>query len=255
MCLQSRALATILATFWALAGINASADSTGLTQLPTAQNYCLAAQRVLARTQLDMDLVVHEDFNRFVKSKAIINGPDGRPQIQQFNWLDADGKVLGISCKLKNTDHLNLTFGAGSAGPDLPCQEMNRQVLGLLSARLGPSAFSTYRAVIFDPDESPGNPETRGMTGPEWLKPHLLVYVGTANGGQELHIVSKGFIVEFTDPRFNKAPDRFRGVHYCHFIAPGQLEKLLTGGSEPPISVGRNPTADDLATTTGLGSR
>ena len=255
MSLQSRTLATLLATLSATVGVNASADSSGLTQIPTAQNYCLAAQRVIVRTQLDMDLVVHEDFNRFVKSKAIINGPDGRPQIQQFNWLDTEGQILGISCKLKNTDHLNLTFGAGTAGPDLPCQEMNRQVLGLLNAQLGLSTFSTYRAVIFDPDESLGNPETPGMTGPEWLKPYVLAYAGAANGNQELHIASKGFIVEFSDPRFTKAPERFRGVHYCHFIAPEQLERLLTGSGELPISIGQTPTAEDIATNTGPGAR
>ena len=88
----------------------ATEASAGLSSLPANNEYCLQAQRVIVRTDIDMDLVVHNDFDAFVKSKAIIEGPNGRPQIQQFNWVDSSGALLGISCKLKNTDHLNLTF-------------------------------------------------------------------------------------------------------------------------------------------------
>ena len=78
-----------------------------------------------------------------------------------------------------------------------------------------------------------------------------MAYRNKHNGSQELHIASKGFIVEFTDPRFIKAPDRFRGVHYCHFVAPEQFKKLLAGNSKPPIIIGKDPTAKDIADNTG----
>ena len=228
---------------------------TELSEIPPVDEYCLAAQRVIVHTNVAMDLVVHNDFNSFVKSKAIIDGPNQRPEIQQYNWLDDQGNIVGISCKLKNTDHLVRTYGPEAAGPEQPCQEMNRQVHGLLSVELGLDAFANYKAVIFDPDESPGNPENPGMTGPEWLKPYVMAYSSARNGDQELHIATKGFIVEFSDPQFAQAPERFRGVHYCHFIAPDEFGRLLTGATSPPVKIGRDPLAKDLTNNPGPGSR
>jgi len=217
-------------------------------------NFCMEAQQIIVRTEVPVDLVIHEDFNAFVKSKAIIDGPDGKPEIQQYNWLDEDGNALGVSCKLKNTDHLTMTYGAGSAGPDQPCQEMNRRTLAAVSEELGLQAFSVYKAVVFDPDETPGNPENPGMTGPEWLKPFIMADARYHQGTPELRIKTKGFIVEFSDPRYQKAPARFRGVHYCHFIAPQHLKALLLDQAFPPTSIGRDPTADDIAGNTGPGA-
>ncbi len=243
-----------LIAIWGVS-LTAVAGSTGLRTLPTVEEYCSAAQEVVVRTQVAMDLVVHESFDGFVKSKAIIDGPGGRPEIQQYNWLDDAGNVVGISCKLKNTDHLNITYGPGSAGPDQACQEMNRQVFSLVNAELGNDTYSNYKAVIFDPSESPGNPENPGMTGPEWLKPYVMAYSVGRTGAKELHIASKGFIVEFSDPRFAKAPERFRGVHYCHFVAPEELKRLLTGETEPPIKIGRDPTKETVSSNSGPETR
>jgi|GEM_PF-992504 len=228
---------------------------TGLREIPPVSEYCLVAQRVVVRTNVAMELVVHNDFDDFVKSKAIINGPNQRPEIQQYNWLDAKGNLLGISCKLKNTDHLTLTYGPEAAGPEQTCQEMNRQVHGLLSTELGLDAFSNYKAVIFDPNESPGNPDSPGMTGPLWLKPYVMAYSSPRKGNPELHIVSKGFVVAFSDPQFADAPERFRGVHYCHFVAPEQLRSLMTGATSPPVKIGRDPLAKDLMNNPGPGRR
>jgi len=233
---------------------NANPESIRLKDLPAADSYCLDAQRVVVRTNIDVDLTLHDDFNSFVKSKAIIDGPDGKPAIQQYNWRADDGRILGISCKLKNTDHLNMTFGPGSAGPEGACQEMNRQVLALLGAELGLVAYSRFRAVLFHPDESPGNPDNPGMTGPEWLKPFTLAETNPGND-RELLIKTKGFVVEFSDPRYSKAPARFRGVHYCHFIAPQHLKDLLQGNAKPPTVIGKNPLEADLQNSSGPGTR
>jgi len=74
------------------------------------------------------------------------------------------------------------------------------------------------------------------MTGPVWLAPCRTTAVDEAS---VLTIRSKGFVVEFTDPRFQKAPERFRGVHYCHFISPWYMEQLLTGNASPGVMIGR----------------
>jgi len=209
-------------------------DPFALKDVPQVDEYCLAAQAVITRTVVPMDLVVHESFDAFVKSKAIIDDTSGKPRpvIQQFNWADADGNVLGISCKLKSADHLNLIFGAGSAGPDGLCQAMNQAVFKFVANRSRGPAFSR---VTFDPAETVSNPSEPGMVGPDWLAPFTMTYVAD----DALHIATKGFVVDFTDPQYQKAPERFRGVHYCHLIAPDYLAGLMAGEALPGAIIGR----------------
>lgn len=224
---------TLVVALTGLAGCTGpTASDYALRELPDADRYCLAAQRVVTRTLIPVELVVHEEFDAFVSSKAIIDGPNG-PQIQQFNWYDDAGRLLGISCKLKSADHLNLQFGEGSAGPDGACQEMNQAVFSLVSKFVREPA---YRSVVFDPAETVSNEEQPGMTGPDWLAPYRMTYL---EGGDTLHIAAKGFIVNFTDPRFARAPERFRGVQYCHFIAPGYLAALLRGEAKAGVDIGQ----------------
>ncbi len=207
-------------------------DPYKLREMPAADDYCLTAQRIITKTDAPVVLDVHDDFMGFVKSKAIID-PERGPVIQQFNWHDADGNLLGISCKLKSADHLNLEFGAGSAGPDGLCQDMNRAVFNLIVKNVRSPVFTR---VTFDAAETVQNEEEPGMTGPDWLAPFTMTYVED----DALHIASKGFIVEFSDPRYADAPERFRGVHYCHLIAPEYLTALLTGDGKVDAVIGRD---------------
>lgn len=202
-----------------------------LEEIPSIDNYCLEAQRVVTKTELPVTAIIHDDFNAFVKSKAVIEGPT----IQQYNWTDKDGDVVGISCKLKSADHLNLEFGDGTAGPDQLCQDMNRAVFMRVGHTIDQPPHYT---VTFDPNETVVNEEEPGMTGPDWLAPYEATSLGPDG---KIIIRSKGFIVNFTDPQFLDAPERFRGVHYCHFIAPEHLVMLLQGKAEPGLTIGRHP--------------
>jgi hypothetical protein len=213
-----------------LAGCSSGPDNP-LEQLPSVDDYCLTAQRVVTNTEQPVEVVIHDDFTAFVKSKAVIEGPT----IQQYNWIDDDGNVVGISCKLKSADHLNLAFGDGSAGPDGLCQDMNRAVFMLIAPTMDDPAYHT---VTFDLNETVVNEEQPGMTGPDWLAPYEAT---SLNPDGALIVRSKGFIVNFTDPQFAKAPPRFRGVHYCHFIAPDHLAALLAGDAKPGLTIGRSP--------------
>jgi hypothetical protein len=209
------------------------AESADLVETPSIAEYCLTAQRVVTQTTQPVDVITHATFDGFVKSKAIIpEGDAAVPLIQQFIWTDDRGNIIGVSCKLKSADHLNLTYGATTAGPDLPCQTMNRAVYHSLSGQTEAPRFVT---VIFDERETVSNQPMSGMTGPDWLRPYRAIYIGESG---DLHIRSKGFRVDFTDPRFAKAPVRFRGVHYCHFIAPEHLLAVLNGDIEPETSIG-----------------
>jgi hypothetical protein len=110
---------------------------------------------------------------------------------------------------------------------------MNRAVYHSLSGQTEAPRFVT---VIFDERETASNQPMSGMTGPDWLRPYRAIYIGESG---DLHIRSKGFQVNFTDPRFANAPVRFRGVHYCHLIAPEHLLAVLNGDIEPETSIGR----------------
>jgi len=231
------ALAVAASLLTGLAACSSGSDNPyELDEIPAPENFCLAAQRLITKTNIPMQLIVHDDFDAFVKSKALIDGaaeglPTG-PVIQQYNWYDDAGDIQGISCKLKNTDHLNIEFGEGSAGPDGLCQDMNRDVFRLVIKKARGLAF---KQVTFDKSESDSSTDQPAMNGPDWLAPYTMTYVQD----DTLHIATQGFIVNFSDPRFAKAPPRFRGVHYCHLIAPDYLTRLLVGEAEAGAIVGR----------------
>ena len=200
-----------------------------LAEIPNTGTYCLDAQRVVTRTTVPMTLIVHDDFSAFVKSKAVIEGPT----IHQFNWYDPDGNIQGISCKMKSADHLNIEFGDGSAGPDGYCQDMNNQVYQLVRLQTENPA---YASVTFDLSERLESKEQSNMIGPTWLKPFRMTYLDPAG---ELHIATKGFVINFTDPRYQKFPASWRGTHYCHLIAPEYLAALLRGDATADAIIGR----------------
>jgi hypothetical protein len=204
-------------------------DNYQLNDIPAADDYCLAAQRVVTRTDVPMQLVVHEDFDAYVKSKTNIEGPT----IHQYNWYDDAGAIQGISCKMKSADHLNLEFGEGSAGPDGWCHDMNRQLYEVLQQQI---PNPKVPAVSFDLSESLDTKAQSNMIGPIWLKPFTLTYLDDAG---DLHVATKGFVVDFTDPRYQKFPATWRGTHYCHFIAPAYFTALLRGEAEAGAVVGR----------------
>ncbi|MBT8422483.1 MAG: hypothetical protein KJP03_05150, partial [Gammaproteobacteria bacterium] len=144
-----------------------------------------------------------------------------------------DGTVKAVSCKLKTAEHLNLALGEDTAGGEGTCQEFNREIFRFASQWANPLQFST---VVFDEKETVENPEQPGMTGPDWLAPYEMTYVDDDGA---LHVRAKGFIVEFTDPQFARAPARFRGVHYCHYVEPGYLRAILQGDAPPVTTVGQ----------------
>ena len=230
--MRSRSL-QLVALF--MAGGSISGLRADPADLLSSADYCLEAQKIVSHTSYPVKLEVHETFEAFVKSKALIDGPT----IHQFNWRDANGLIQGISCKLKSADHLNLAFGEGTAGPDGTCQDMNRAMHAAVADGF---PEPRYPVVVFDPKETVINDDEPGMTGPDWLAP----YTGTElDDAGTLQVRSKGFQVNFLDPRYQSAPARFRGVHYCHLIAPEYMRALLAGSAAPGNVIGREVDASD----------
>jgi hypothetical protein len=122
---------------------------------------------------------------------------------------------------------------------------MNRAVYALVAREIRRPAFPR---VVFDPNEIVFNAQEPGMTGPDWLAPYPLTSVGPDGA---LWIATKGFIVNFNDPLYARMPVRFRGVHYCHFIAPEHLRDLLEGKARPGAVIGQKVEP----TPTGMPAR
>lgn len=209
-------------------------DNLTLPEAPPLEEFCLEAQRVIVQTAVRPRLVVQPDFDSFVKSKAAI----APLTIQQFVWYAPEEPThpLMVSCKLKSADHLNQVFGPGTAGGNGLCQDMNRLTYQRLLAAWGAVGVPDIQ---FDPMENIQNKDNPGMTGPDWLKPYQMTY---RDEEATLHLRSKGFRVDWTDPQFGGLPERFRGVQYCHLIAPDYLARLLTDQAPAGLSVGREVT-------------
>ena len=217
----------------ALAGCTAE-RAAKITPAPPLEQFCLEAQRVVVRTAVTPALVVHADFDGFVKSKASIEPLT----IHQYLWFEDDdpARPVMVSCKLKSADHLNEAFGSGTSAGNGRCQDMNRLTYDRVRASLG---AANVEPVIFDAAEDVQNPANPGMTGPDWLRPYEMTWRDAAGA---LHLRSKGFRVDWTDPQFAAMPGRFRGVQYCHLIAPEYLARLVLGKAKAGLSVGREVT-------------
>lgn len=211
----------------AVAG-DAELSGPGLLQA-TPERFCLEAQRVVSRTKHVGEVTIHAGFYDFVKSKSTIEPY----QIHGYVWKDRNDREVAISCKLKSADHINAVFGAGAAGPDALCQDMNRvtyhQILKAYPELAG-------QQVVFDENEDVFNDDNPPSTGRLWLEPFELAYPG-AEG--ELRVSSRGFRVDWEDERFAASDSRVRGLHYCHFIDPEYLLAILSRDAEPGATVGR----------------
>jgi hypothetical protein len=189
--------------------------------------FCAIAQQRMSSTQLPVQNVVHPDYDGFVKSKPVV-----RPlETEEYHWYDdaADTELRMISCKMKTVDHLKAEYGPQAAGEESSCAALNAVILdGVLAGFSAPQRrrlrFDQGRAVVFDPDRLTND-------GPLWLAPFALVAT-TPDG--KLHVATKAMRNDWTDPRLQTAPVRFRGTRYCHLIAPEYLRRVLLG--EVPVA-------------------
>jgi hypothetical protein len=201
------------------------ADST-LAQTPpdapaSDERFCARAQALVAGTTRPTRVTVHEDYESFKESKAAI-----RPlEIHQY-VLREEGTGRGamrISCKLKSADQILEVYGAGAARPpDRSCADVNRAtadaVYGSLGREEGARIAIPRERLHFDEDDN-------RLMGSRWVESYPFVY----RSDRGLHLAARSLHIDWTDVRFAWAPDRLRGVHYCHLIAPEYLRRLILG--------------------------
>jgi hypothetical protein len=189
---------------------------------PPLERFCEDAQRLVTGAKPPVENVVHAGYDAFVQSK-----PQAQPlQTQQYLWYgdQARTRLQMISCKLKTADHVRAVYGDGQAGTEGSCDAVNRLTVERVYARLARTAKSRVRLprerIVLDADQV-------RPTGEEWLKPFAMVRLESDG---TLHVVSQALRTDWTDPRFAGRPERFRGTHYCHLIAPDYVERLALGG-------------------------
>ena len=178
--------------------------------------FCADVQHVLAATAQRSDNVVYADREAFIKSKAAI-----RPLVtRQLVHYDEQARPRMISCKVKTSDMIVYEYGDGAAGHEGRCSSINRMTLASAAREFESTedGFGVFSDVVIEPDEV-------GISGVNWLKPYTMLW----RDDDTLHILAKALRVDWGDPRFQKAPARFRGTHYCHLVAPSYLRRVLSG--------------------------
>ena len=193
--------------------------------LTQAQDFCARAQQWIAETELQAEVISYDDHEAFVESKATIS------PLTVAQHLSNPEKIKGIatvvSCKMKTAEMINEVYGTDSpvAGRSQSCTTvLARLVEESLTSLAGQSAALSRDAIVIDEEEST-------FIGPMWLKPWPFDPVSLDEQGK-LHLHSKALYVP--DAWYIPMPDSFKGVYYCHLIAPDYLDGLLSGSLPMP---------------------
>jgi hypothetical protein len=201
--------------------------SAGTALTRTNDSFCEIAQYYSADTAHKPTTVVHADFDSFKKSKTSV----APLEIHQFVQY-ADGerkKPRRISCKLKSRDHLVAQYGAAAAGAvQHTCRDLHHRMVrnvfeGLSADERARAQFPLERVRL--------EADTKTLLGSKWVTDFSYVW---AQPEDELHLAAKALHVDYTDWRWRLAPEKFRGVYYCHLIAPEYLRDILLGTESPP---------------------
>lgn len=190
--------------------------------------FCLRAQQLLTASTVMPRVVRHETWTSFKESKSSI-----RPfEIHQFVTADAQDRRLPalVSCKLKTADHIAAVYGAAAAGSETrSCTAIDRDTVERVFAALTPEERARVKIpqsrIVYDDEQVT-------HIGPSWLQP--FQYVRAA--GNELHLATRALVVNWNDLLWKLAPERVRGVHYCHVVAPEYLRRLVLGEAVAPAA-------------------
>ncbi len=187
--------------------------------------FCAWAQQVAAGTALTANVVTQTVFDDFVKSKASYS-----PLTVQQYWSNPvagpDGMARVVSCKMSTAERINHAHqadspdGAPAAAGDESCDKVHREVLTALLNTIPREDLAVA------PDVLRVDREERTYIGPMWLRPWPFQPLSRDADGL-LHIHSRALYVPFA--WWIPMPDRFKGAHYCHLIAPDFLEAVLRG--------------------------
>lgn len=187
--------------------------------------FCAWVQQQVAGTPLAANVVTHTGYEAFVQSKATSS-----PFTVQQYWSNPvegpTGLARVVSCKMATAERINHAFpdgvaeGTPAAAGDESCDKVNREVLAITLNAI------PRDALVVPADSLRVDEEEMTYIGPMWLRPWPFQPLSRDDAGL-LHIHSRALYVPFA--WWIPMPDRFKGAHYCHLIAPDFLEAVLRG--------------------------
>ena len=192
--------------------------------------FCQRAQQLLARTSLKPANIVFTTTEGFIRSK-----PRVKPfETDQFvSYGDAAGShPIRVSCKMKSSDHLRAVYGAEAAGAEGWCRDVNRDT----AARVYSSLTAAERSrLVVSASQLVLEDDVMARTGSSFTRGTDRVWTDETG---RLHLQALAIRVDWNDWLWRWMPDRFRGQHSCHFIAPEYLRALVLGETKTPASAG-----------------
>ena len=191
-----------------------------------ADDLCLRAQHQTAGLDTaafqaaggELSNVDYPDRASFEKSK-----PTERPLVTgSYTTYEDEGRTLPrqIRCKTKRSDHLQLVYGQQVAGPEEQCKVVNETTLQEVAASF---TEAERAALVYPVSKVVVDRDVPAFTGWDWLWEFPAAYRGI---GGRLHLPSRSLSVPWT---WGALPESFRGQHYCTFIAPSYLKRLMLG--------------------------
>ncbi len=187
---------------------------------------CLRAQQQTAKLDQaafqnaggELSNIDYPDKTSFEKSK-----PTEKPLVigSYVTYEDAEGTLpKQIRCKSKRSDHLQLVYGEAVAGPEQECRTVNQTTLQEVDA----SFTAQERAALAYPaSKVVVDGDVPAFTGWDWLWDFPPAYKGWDG---KIHLPSRSLSVPWT---WSALPESFRGQHYCTFVAPSYLKRLMLG--------------------------
>jgi hypothetical protein len=194
----------------------------------TTPQTCADVLRRLTGVTRPIRNTVHQEYQPFVLSK-----PQVEPlETQQFLQYEDSARTRPamLMCKGKSADHIVTVYGAGAARTDLEttCRDVNRDiVLGVwraLSPAEREAARVTPQRIMLEADDVK-------LTGSRWITAHQFAWTG-ADGRP--HLQARRLRADWTDWRWQLAPDSWRGTFYCQLASPEYVRRLVLGEATPP---------------------
>jgi len=225
-----------------------------LYSVGATDRFCSRAQQIISSINFDANNVVHTDFTAFANSSSAPyegpnlgsyngtlalypNGSDMPVTTQQYvsqRELGATGweYPIVISCKMKTAEAINFHYGAGTAGVQKGCKEVNQQIVSEVYASLTSIEQRTLRwtqsQIVYQNDSF-------AAAGPSWLFPlPYLPRVAFVGLDGNLRLRGLAITVARTDPSNPPGPDK-KGSIYCHLPSPEYLRAMITGQTDPIV--------------------
>lgn len=212
-------------------------DDTGGIALPapTSEEFCRAAQQILASTSLTGTNTIFTDMPEYRHSK-----PSADPH-RIFQVVTYDGATpVVVSCKVKTAAHLRAVYGPDAAGAQQSCPDLGRRVQRQAEAELaaaGETAAAARVAAIVIEDNEPY------AAGSSYLADFALT---TEDADGTLHLNSYGLFQNYDSWITRFLPWQVQGQHYCHLATVDYLKGVGRGDIAPG---GLFTTAEDAPVT------